>query len=210
MAPKSPTPKSRERRSEKTGRRMPESRVIARMFYNRPALEVARELLGQRLVVTAGGQRRAGIIVETEAYVGTQDLACHASRGRTPRTEVMFGPPGHAYVYLVYGMHHCFNAVTCPEGEAAAVLVRAVAPEEGLPGRTDGPGRLCRAYGLSRAHDRLDLCGGSMVSVEVGEGVSRKHTARGPRVGVYYSGAWAARPYRFWDARSPWVSGRRA
>jgi len=167
-------------------------------------------LLGQRLVVSAGGQRRAGIIVETEAYVGTHDLACHASKGRTPRTEGMFGPPGHAYVYLVYGMHHCFNAVTCPEGEAAAVLVRAVAPDAGLEGRTDGPGRLCRAYGLSRAHDRLDLCSGSGVWVEVGEGVARRHRRCGPRVGVDYAGPWAAKPYRFWDVRSRWVSGRRA
>jgi DNA-3-methyladenine glycosylase len=189
---------------------MPESRVITRTFYNRPALAVARELLGHRLVVLSGGLRRAGIIVETEAYVGTQDLACHASRGRTPRTAVMFGPPGHAYVYLVYGMHHCFNAVTCPEGEAAAVLVRAVAPEQGLDGRTDGPGRLCRAYGLSRAQDGWDLCGGSSVWVEVGEGVPRRHVQRGPRVGVDYAGPWASRPYRFWDDRSPWVSGRRA
>jgi len=210
MAPKSPTPKSEARRSEKTGRRMPESRVIARGFYNRPALEVARELLGQRLVVTAGGQRRGGIIVETEAYVGAHDLACHASKGRTRRTEVMFGPPGHAYVYLVYGMHHCFNAVTGPEGEAAAVLVRAVAPGEGLEGRTDGPGRLCRAFGLSRAQDGWDLCGSSGVWVEEGEGVPRRLVERGPRVGVAYAGAWADKPYRFWVKGSPFVSRRGA
>lgn len=207
MAPKSPTPKSEALRSENTGRRRPESRVITRAFYNRPALEVARELLGQRLVFAADGQRRAGVIVETEAYVGEHDLACHAAKGRTARTEVMFGPPGHAYVYLVYGMHHCFNAVTCPEGEAAAVLVRAVAPEEGLSLRTDGPGRLAKAYGFTRLHTGVDLCGAGALWLEEGEGVSRRHVMRGPRVGVDDAGAWARKPYRLWTRDSPWVSG---
>lgn len=207
MAPKSPTPKSEALRSEKTGSSSPESRVITRPFYNRPALEVARELLGQRLVRAVDGQVRVGIIVETEAYVGEHDLACHASKGRTPRTEVMFGPPGHAYVYLVYGMHHCFNAVTGPEGEAAAVLVRAVDPVMGLEGRTDGPGRLAKAYGFSRVHTGMDLCGESDLWVEVGEPVPSRRVARGPRVGVDYAGEWARKPYRLWVKDSPWVSG---
>jgi DNA-3-methyladenine glycosylase len=206
MAPKSPTPKSEALRSEKTGRSSPESRVITRPFYNRPALEVARELLGQRLVRAVDGQVRVGIIVETEAYVGEHDLACHASKGRTPRTEVMFGPPGHAYVYLVYGMHHCFNAVTGPEGEAAAVLVRAVAPVAGLEGRTDGPGRLAKAFGFSRVHTGMDLCGGETLWLEEGEPVSSRRVARGPRVGVDYAGEWARQPYRRWVKDSPWVS----
>ena len=128
-------------------------------FYARPALVVARELLGSLLVVESGGGRRVGRIVETEAYVGEHDLACHASKGVTPRTEVLFGPPGRAYVYLIYGMHHCFNVVTDATGVGAAVLVRAVEPVEGLaPGeRTDGPGRVCKALGLSREHNRLEL-----------------------------------------------------
>ena len=206
MAPKSPTPKSEALRSEKTGSRIPESRVITRAFYNRPALEVARELLGQRLVCAVDGRRRAGVIVESEAYVGAHDLACHASKGRTPRTEVMFGPPGHAYVYLVYGMHHCFNAVTGPEGEAAAVLVRAVEPVEGLEGRTDGPGRMAKAFGFSRVHTGWDLCGAGPLWVEEAEGVSARRIARGPRVGVDYAGPWAKKPYRLWVKDSPWVS----
>jgi DNA-3-methyladenine glycosylase len=97
-----------------------------------PTLEVARALLGQRLVRLVDGRRTAGIIVETEAYIGGEDLACHASAGRTPRNQVMFGPAGHAYVYLIYGMYHCLNIVTEKEGFPAAVLIRALAPVEGI------------------------------------------------------------------------------
>ncbi|NVJ25239.1 DNA-3-methyladenine glycosylase, partial [Myxococcus sp. AM011] len=129
-------------------------------FYARPALVVARDLLGTLLVVVdAAGQRRVGRIVETEAYIGEHDLACHAAKGLTPRTEVMFGPPGRAYMYLIYGMHHCFNVVTDAPGVAAAVLVRAVEPVEGLAAkeRTDGPGKLCKALGLTLLHNRVEL-----------------------------------------------------
>ncbi|HYX91264.1 MAG TPA: DNA-3-methyladenine glycosylase, partial [Myxococcaceae bacterium] len=126
---------------------------LLRDFYDRSALIVARELLGKILVYADNGIRRAGRIVETEAYVGEHDLACHASKGRTARTDVLFGPPGHAYVYLIYGMYHCFNVVTLPEGVAAAVLVRGLEPAEGLPShpRLDGPGKLCRAMGITLA-----------------------------------------------------------
>ncbi|MHB8878095.1 MAG: DNA-3-methyladenine glycosylase, partial [Myxococcaceae bacterium] len=129
---------------------------LPRDFYDRPALEVARALLGKTLVLQTGHGRRAGRVVECEAYVGEHDLASHSSKGRTPRTETMFGPPGFAYVYLVYGMHHCFNVVTCAEGKAAAVLVRAVEPLYGIGplARTDGPGRVCKAMGIDRSLDR--------------------------------------------------------
>ncbi len=183
---------------------------LTRDFFDRPALAVARELLGKVLVVEAAGRRRAGRIVDCEAYVGQHDLACHASKGRTPRTEVMFGPPGFAYVFLVYGMHHCFNAVTGAPGLAAAVLVRAVEPVEGLEGRgrSDGPGRVCRALGINRSHDGVDLCGGRGPFLEDGPGIARRRVERGPRIGVAYAGAWAKRPYRFWVAGSPFVSGQ--
>src|SRR5215218_2863280 len=124
---------------------------LPRAFYNRPALVVAKDLLGKVLVHSENGIRRAGIIVETEAYVGEHDLAAHSSKGRTARTEVMFGPPGHAYVYLIYGMYDCFNVVTERDGYAAAVLVRGVAPVTGCDGKTDGPGKLCRAMHITRA-----------------------------------------------------------
>jgi DNA-3-methyladenine glycosylase len=176
-------------------------------FYARPALTVARELLGAHLVLEEGGQRRVGRIVETEAYIGEQDLACHAAKGLTPRTEVLFGPPGRAYVYLIYGMHHCFNVVTEAPGVAAAVLVRGVEPVEGLPPelRTDGPGRLCRAFGITLAHNRLDLQS-SVLSLTEGEAVAEARVARGPRIGVEYAGPWADEPFRLWVKDSRHVS----
>ncbi|WP_309892446.1 DNA-3-methyladenine glycosylase [Archangium sp.] len=176
-------------------------------FYARPALTVARELLGARLVVDEGGWRRVGRIVETEAYVGEHDLACHASKGRTSRTEVLFGPPGRAYVYLIYGMYHCFNTVTDVEGVASAVLVRAVEPVEGLAPqvRTDGPGRLCRALGLTLVHNRGDLRSDGL-HIEAGPPVPEAQVARGPRIGVDYAGHWAQEPYRLWLRDSQHVS----
>src|SRR5215813_13265911 len=130
-------------------------------FYERPALIVARELIGKVLAHQRGSDLRAGRIVETEAYVGEHDLACHASRGRTRRTEVLFGPPGRAYVYFIYGMYYCFNVVTEPEGVASAVLVRALEPLSGIPSglSTDGPGKLCRALGITLSQNREDLRG---------------------------------------------------
>src|SRR6185437_9358325 len=117
----------------------------ARLFYDRDAETVARALLGKLLAHRVDGTLRVGRIVESEAYLGPHDLAAHSARGRTARTEVMFGPPGHAYVYLIYGMHHCLNVVTEAEGHAAAVLIRALEPVQNIEGRTSGPGLLCRA-----------------------------------------------------------------
>ncbi|WP_224244499.1 DNA-3-methyladenine glycosylase [Hyalangium gracile] len=176
-------------------------------FYARPALTVARELLGTHLVMEEGGRRRVGRIVETEAYIGEHDLACHAAKGLTPRTEVMFGPPGRAYVYLIYGMHHCFNVVTDAPGVGAAVLVRAVEPLDGFPpgARTDGPGRLCRAFGITLAHNRFDLKSSPLFLTE-GERVPEARVARGPRIGVDYAGEWAAEPFRLWVKDSRHVS----
>ncbi|HZN93333.1 MAG TPA: DNA-3-methyladenine glycosylase [Myxococcales bacterium] len=180
---------------------------LPRSFYDRPALAVARDLLGKVLVLEEGAGRRAGRIVEVEAYVGEYDLACHAARGRTSRTEVLFGPPGHAYVYLIYGMHHCFNVVTMREGRAAAVLVRGVEPVEGLPerSRTDGPGRLCDALGITLRHNRLDLLGERLFILDAPK-VPASSVARGPRIGVDYAGEWAGKPYRLWILGHPHVS----
>lgn len=180
---------------------------LPRTFYNRPALVVAKELLGKVLVLSENGNRRSGIIVETEAYVGEHDLACHAAKGRTARTDVLFGPPGHAYVYLIYGMYDCFNVVTEPEGVAAAVLVRGIEPLEGIDPamKTDGPGKLCRAMGITRMHNRLDLVSSSLV-LEEGRVLPARGIARGPRIGVDYAGEWAEKPYRFYVRDSAHVS----
>ena len=165
-------------------------------FYARPTLQVARALLGQLLVMGS----RVGRIVETEGYVGPRDLACHTSKGRTARNEVMFGPPGHAYVFLVYGMHWCFNVTT---GRGAAVLIRALEPVKGFERRADGPGRLTAALGITRAHNGLKL---DAPPLWLARGEKVKRIARGPRIGVDYAKEWAAKPYRFWERDNPHVS----
>ena len=174
---------------------------LPRRFYARPCLQVARELLGCYLV----HGERGGRIVEVEAYVHEEDLACHARAGRTRRTATLYGPPGHAYVFLVYGMHHCFNVVCEAEGSPAAVLIRALEPLPPLDGGTDGPGKLCRALAINRAHDGADLVDGALLSVERRNQKSVRIVAT-PRIGVDYAGAWARKPWRFVDADSPWLS----
>lgn len=176
---------------------------LPRAFSDADADDVARALLGQVLVHVVRGKPRVGRIVETEAYLGPHDLACHSAKGRTARTEVMFGPPGHAYVFLVYGMHHCVNVVT---GRGAAVLLRAVEPVEGLDAsRTDGPGRLTKALGITLAHNTLPLDEAPLFLAHDTK-VSPRRIERGPRIGVDYAGAWAKKPLRFWLAGNPHVS----
>lgn len=194
---------------------------LPREFYTRAdVLAVARDLLGTVLVVpTRAGARAAGIIVETEAYRAPADRASHAWGGRrTRRTETMYGLGGTAYVYFVYGMYHQFNVVTNVADAAHAVLIRALEPREGLalmrrrrPGRPDarlasGPGALCLALGIDGSFDRVDLLGGRVWLEEGPAPVPRGAIARGPRVGIDYAGAWAARPWRFWLRGNPHVS----
>jgi len=175
-------------------------------FYQRPARLVARALLGKVLVHGS----RAGRVVETEAYVGEHDLACHASRGRTARTGILWGPPGRAYVYFVYGMHWCFNAVTGREGRPAAVLVRGLEPLSGFDGpvRLDGPARLCRALDITGAQNGADLLTSELRILDA-PGVPGRAVERGPRIGVEYAKEWARAPLRFWVRGSPGVSGGR-
>ncbi len=182
---------------------------LPRAFFEDDPVPVARALLGATLVVSQPAGILRARIVETEAYRGKEDLACHAAKGRTARTDPMFGPPGHAYVYLIYGMYELLNVVTWPEGRPAAVLIRAVEPPSTLALRTDGPGKLTRALGIGRALNRQDLCAvDSPLSLWPGESVPDAHLGVGPRIGVDYAGEWATRPWRFWDARSKWVSRR--
>lgn len=178
---------------------------LERAFYDRDTVLVARELLGKHLVRLSNGVERVGRIVEVEAYLGPHDLAAHSSRGRTERTRVMFGPPGHAYVYLIYGIHCCMNVVTEREGHASAVLLRAIEPVRNVEGPTRGPGRLCRAMGIDRRLDGHDLTGDELyVADPVDAGTVS--IVRRPRIGVDYAGRWARRLLRFYIRGNPFVS----
>ncbi len=167
------------------------SRVLCRPFFERPADRVARELLGAFLVVRgAEGRVRRHAVVETEAYLGAHDLACHAARGMTPRNAVMFGPAGVWYVYLCYGMHWMLNVVTGPVGTPAAVLIR------GVTGHV-GPGRLTRGLGIHAGHNATPAARGSGLWFEAGVAVPPRKIERTPRIGVDYAGEWATKPLRF-------------
>jgi DNA-3-methyladenine glycosylase len=177
--------------------------ALAREFYERHTARVARDLLGKLVCRRLpDGRVRAGRIVETEAYHGPKDRASHASRGRTPRTAVMFGPAGVAYVYQIYGMYFCLNAVTMRDGFPAAVLIRALELDarEG-----SGPGKLCRALGIDKRLTGADLVTGESLWL-ADDGFGKQKVAAGPRVNVDYAGVWAARPWRFWLAGHPAVS----
>ena len=178
---------------------------LPRNFYDRDTVTVARELLGKWLVHRVGDVEFIGRIVETEAYVGPHDLASHSSKGLTERTKIMFGPPGHAYVYLIYGMHHCMNIVTERNGHGAAVLLRAVEPVRNITARTCGPGLLCRAMQIDRRLNGCDLLGGDLF-VAATEANRVVKVVKTPRIGVDYAGSWAARHLRFYIKGNPFVS----
>ena len=180
---------------------------LSRDFYNRPTLAVARELIGTRLVRILDGVKLVGLIIETEAYIGEEDLGCHAKAGRTPRTQVMYGLPGHAYVYFTYGNHWMLNVVTEREDFPAAVLIRAIQPIEGVEvmsarrnGRdTFGPGKLTQAMGITKSENALDLTEASgSLWIEAGASVPDKSVTIGPRVGLYsVPEPWKSMPWRF-------------
>jgi len=179
-----------------------------RSFFARSALTVARELIGMHLVHDDGVRVRRGRIVETEAYQGPRDRAAHSARGRTPRTEIMFGPPGYAYVYLIYGVWNCLNVVTASAGVPHAVLLRALEPLAGVDDRTSGPGLLCRAMHVDRRMNGLDLRG-EVLWIERPRRAARLAIGRSPRIGVESAGLWALRPWRFFDRASCYVSTSR-
>ena len=191
--------------------------ALERAWFDRPSDEVARDLIGCRLVHAAPQGTVGGRIVEVEAYCGPEDLAAHSARGRTPRNAVMFGAPGHLYVYLVYGLHHCLNVVAGPDHKPEAVLIRALALDEGVElarsrrgeGVRDrrlaaGPGNVGRALGVDRGLNGVDLLDGP-IRVEPGH-EPPPAVRRGARIGVDYAGPWAARPLRFWIPGDPHVS----
>jgi len=179
---------------------------LPRGFYRRDTITVARELLGMLLVREHDGVLMAGRIVEVEAYLGPADLAAHSSRGLTDRTATMFGPAGHAYVYMVYGMHHCMNVVT--EGHTGtAVLIRALEPVSNIQGRTRGPALLCQALHIDRRLNGEDLLGTRLYLAQP-RTPYRFRVARRPRIGVDYAGTWARRLLRFYVSGNAFVSRR--
>lgn len=180
-------------------------RKLPRSFYDRDTVQVAHELLGKYLVHAVAGVERVGRIVEVEAYLGPHDLAAHSARGLTRRTRVMFGPPGHAYVYLIYGMHWCMNVVTQPEGQASAVLLRAIEPVRNVEGRTQGPGLLCKAMGVTGTLQGHDLLSDDFYVARPRDEPPVRIVKR-PRIGVDYAGHWARRLLRFYIHGSPFVS----
>ena len=191
---------------------------LSRAFYEQPTVDVARQLLGKYLVRVTDDGILSGMILETEAYIGPDDKASHASRGRTPRNQIMFGCAGYAYVYLIYGMHHCLNVVTECEGYPAAVLIRAVAPCEGISlmrarrrigderQLANGPGKVCQAFGIDRGLNGLDMCGETLFIESRGTGAVE--IALSPRIGVDYAGAWRDQLWRFYIASQAGVSRR--
>ena len=180
-------------------------RKLPRSFYDRDTVEVAHELLGMHLVHVVAGVERVGRIVEVEAYLGPHDLAAHSARGLTQRTRVMFGPPGYAYVYLIYGMHWCMNVVTQAEGKASAVLLRAVEPVKNIEGRTQGPALLTKAMGIDGRLNGHDLLSDGLFVRRPRDHEPARIVKR-PRIGVDYAGHWARRLLRFYEKGNPFVS----
>jgi DNA-3-methyladenine glycosylase len=178
-------------------------------FYDRPALVVAREVLGMTLVREGPRGRQAGRIIEVEAYDGPEDAASHARSGPNGRAAVMFGPAGFAYVYLIYGIHHCLNLVTGPAGYPAAVLVRALEPLAGIDERTNGPGLLCRALDIDRRLNGADLAGDAIRLEDRGTPLRDEDVVARPRIGIKFAGEpWISQPWRFYERGNRWVSKR--
>jgi DNA-3-methyladenine glycosylase len=178
---------------------------LPRSFYDRDTVTVARELLGKLLVHRVSDVELTGRIVEVEAYIGAHDLASHSSRGLTERTKVMFGQPGRAYVYLIYGVHHCMNVVTEREGNGAAVLIRAIEPVQNISMRTNGPGLLCRAMQIDKRLNGHDLLSEDFF-VASPEDKTPFGIVKRPRIGVDYAGVWARRHLRFYIRGNKFVS----
>ena len=205
---------------------------IQTQFYNRDALIVAKDLLGKTLVHEVNGKRLSARIVETEAYMGIIDKAAHSYGGkRTPRVEVMYGAPGHAYIYLIYGLHHCLNVVTGADGDPQAVLIRALEPLEGLEemalhrykktldqlsksqrkGLANGPGKLCHALAIDRGLNGEDLRGNHLFIEESDEAAEEQNCElikihETTRIGIDYAGEARDYPWRFYIKGSPYIS----
>jgi DNA-3-methyladenine glycosylase len=177
----------------------PHGKILDASFFDRETTVVARDLLGKVVVREVGGRSLWGRLVEVEAYLGPDDLAAHSAGGRrSPRNEVMYGAPGHAYVYFTYGMHHCLNFVTRPAGMPQAVLVRALEPGPGV-GRCGGPGLVCRALDIDRGLNGVPLTPPLLYVVD--DQARKRRVVTTPRIGIFNSGDWQERPLRFcWES----------
>jgi DNA-3-methyladenine glycosylase len=179
---------------------------LGHAFYRRNAEKLARDLIGAIIVYHRRGMEHRARIVEAEAYIGTRDLASHSSKGRTKRTEVMFGPAGRAYVYLIYGMYEMFNIVAGRTGSGQAVLIRAAEPLDGWKADLSGPGKLTRTFKITRSLNGLDLTGNTLYLLHDSE--YRPWIGRAKRIGVEYAGEWKNKMLRFFDDKSKAVTHR--
>ena len=180
-------------------------RKLPRSFYDRDTITVAKDLLGKYLVHVVNGKKYIGKIVEVEAYLGAHDLAAHSSKGITKRTQIMYGPPGHAYVYLIYGMYYCVNVVTEQEGNGSAVLLRALEPIKNITAATNGPGRLCKAMHITKQLNGHDLLSHDFY-VAAAPAEDPISIVKKPRIGVDYAKHWAKRLLRFYIKNNSFVS----
>lgn len=180
-------------------------RKLPLAFYQRNTIDVAKDLLNQYLIHIHDEKTYIGKIVETEAYLGEHGLACHSSKGKTARTEVMFGPAGVTYVYLIYGLHHCFNIVTEFEGVGSAVLIRAVEPISGIEDNTRGPGLLCKAMDITKMQNKKSILSDDLF-IARNDSNGKIAITDSARVGVKYAKEWALKPLRFYIKGNPYVS----
>lgn len=178
---------------------------LARQFYDRDTVIVAKALLGKYLVHRVNGIERIGKIVEVEAYLGSHDLACHAAKGITKRTQVMFGEPGYAYVYLIYGMYHCLNVVTEKAGHGSAVLIRAIEPILNIEARTQGPGLLCKAMAIDKSLNAHDFLSDNFFIATPREQLPFTIVQK-PRIGIPYAKHWVDKLLRFYIAGNLFIS----
>lgn len=178
---------------------------LPKTFYEQDTIDVAKGLLGKYLVRFTKGQQKIGKIVEVEAYLGEHDKACHSAKGKTKRTEIMFKSGGHAYVYLIYGMYHCFNVVTEQEGIGSAVLIRALEPIKNINMRTQGPGLLTKAMNIDRSLNGHDLLSDDLFICDAEE-INVEAIIAKPRIGVAYAQEWSTKLLRFYIKNNQFVS----
>ena len=175
------------------------AKALSKKFYHQKTLKVARQLLGKFLCRRIGKRVICGLICETEAYCGPNDLASHASRGRTPRTEIMFGPGGRAYIYLIYGMYYCFNIVTEKNDYPAAVLIRGVKIKDIDFKKTNGPGKVCKILHIDKKLNNLNICKKEKLWIEDrGVIITSSQIKKGPRIGIDYAGHYKNKLWRFY------------